>query len=115
MDESGNNIFSSDIHSSLKNLRQRQNYREPWLLLLLLLLIGNLPRPPQTSIRDFTEILNTVLVQIREDTNLKKCELILVGDFNIDILKTEIHVETSKYLDTLLDHNLLPVISKPMY
>ena len=35
--------------------------------------------------RDFTEILNTVLVQIREDTNLKKCDLILVGDFNIDL------------------------------
>ena len=75
------------------------------------LLIGNIYRPPQTSIRDFTEILNTVLVQIREDTNLKKSELIRVGD--IDLLKTEIHVETSKYLDTLLDHNLLPVISKP--
>ena len=49
------------------------------------LLIGNIYRPPQTSLRDFTEILNTVLVQIREDTNLKKCDLILVGDFNIDL------------------------------
>ena len=39
------------------------------------LLIGNIYRPPQTSIRDFTEILNTVLVQIREDTNLKNVRL----------------------------------------
>ena len=41
------------------------------------LLIGNIYRPPQTSIRDFTEILNTVLVQIREDTNLKHVSLFL--------------------------------------
>ena len=77
------------------------------------LLIGNINRPPQTNILEFTTHLNDILVKIKDDKELKTCELILVGDFNIDLLKTDTHVDTSKYFDTLLENNLLPVISKP--
>ena len=77
------------------------------------LLIGNIYRPPQSNILELTTHLNDILVKIKDDKELKSCELILVGDFNIDLLKTDTHVDTSKYFDTLLENNLLPVISKP--
>ena len=57
--------------------------------------------------------LNSVLNQISTDPSLKACQLIISGDFNIDLLKLSTHPDISKYFDLLLENSLFPVISKP--
>jgi hypothetical protein len=36
-----------------------------------------------------------------------------MGDYNIDLLKSDLHLPTSEFLDTNLHHTLLPTINKP--
>ena len=43
--------------------------------------------------------------------NTKK--LILLGDFNIDLLKYSIHQETTDFLDEMIIRNLIPHITSP--
>ena len=40
-------------------------------------------------------------------------ELILGMDHNMDLLKSELHIQTRKFLETLHDENLLPAITRP--
>jgi len=77
------------------------------------ILLGNIYRPPQTNILSFNENLNLVLNQISTDPSLKVCQLIISGDFNIDLLKVSTHADTTRYFDLLLENSLFPVISKP--
>ena len=68
----------------------------------------------QVSINpDRQKNLNSVLNQISTDPSLKACQLIISGDFNIDLLKLSTNADTSKYFDLLLENSLFPVISKP--
>ena len=39
----------------------------------------------------------------------------ILGDMNIDLLKHHTHHQTSRYLDMLYSHDLLPVITKPTW
>jgi len=36
-----------------------------------------------------------------------------MGDMNIDLLKCDNHSKTNEYLDTVISHGYLPVITKP--
>ena len=40
-------------------------------------------------------------------------ELVIMGDINLDLLNYHTHAPTSKYLDIMLSHSLLPVITRP--
>ena len=44
---------------------------------------------------------------------MKKYEVFILGDMNIDFLKYNIHANTEQYLDMLYLDNLIPVITKP--
>ena len=51
---------------------------------------------------------------IQSDSELKYCQSIeLLGDFNIDLLKHNVHGDTTLYLDTVLNYSLLPLITLP--
>ena len=39
--------------------------------------------------------------------------MILLGDFDIDLLKYETHMKTSDFSDEIFSFGLLPVITKP--
>ena len=62
----------------------------------------------------FINILNDILQSIQCDSDLKCCQSIeLLGDFNIDLLKHNVHGDTTLYLDTVLNYSLLPLITLP--
>jgi len=74
------------------------------------LIIGCVYRPPSSDINAFIDKLHELL---------KKCDprknknIFIMGDFNINLLVSDTHVPTSNFLNSMLSHNLLPVISKP--
>ena len=78
---------------------------------------GNIYRPntaPLGNIKEFNIILSNILDSIKSSPDLMKAESInLVGDFNINLLKHEIHADTGNYLATLLSNSLLPLITMP--
>lgn len=80
-------------------------------------IIGNIYRPntaPKANINRFIEILDQIMKTINSDPDFKKCESVeLLGDMNIDLLKYSIHNDTARYLDTILNYNLLPLITLP--
>ena len=81
------------------------------------IIVGNIYRPntaPRADVKRFIEILNGILITIHSDPELKHCQSIeLLGDTNLDLLKYNIHCDTSCYIDTLLNHGMLPLITLP--
>ena len=72
-------------------------------------IIGTMYRPPSTNISEFINIFNT---QIGKISN-KGYECIIGLDHNLDFLKQSVHSKTQEFLECILDHNLLPTITKP--
>ena len=75
-------------------------------------IICNLYRPPrmlQDQIRQFINELSTVLSTIERKTN----DVLLAGDFNINLLKLNENETCSEFFDSLLAHSFLPQITVP--
>ena len=72
-------------------------------------IIGTMYRPPSTNISEFINIFNTQIDKI----NKKGYECIIGLDHNLDLLKQSVHSKTQEFLECILDHNLLPTITKP--
>ena len=72
-------------------------------------LVGSMYRPPNTNINDFLETFKSQMSKI----NNTKSECIIGLDHNLDLLKQSIHPKTQEFLECILDHNLLPAITKP--
>ena len=66
-------------------------------------------RPPSTNISEFIKTSNTQIGKI----NTKEYECIIGLDHNLDLLKQSVHSKTQEFLECILDHNLLPTITKP--
>ena len=56
------------------------------------MVIGNIYRPPQGNIDNFTQVLEDTLNSI----DLNRTELYLMGDFNIDMLDKNFDKETDR-------------------
>jgi len=77
-------------------------------------IIGNIYRPPGSNITVFLDKLQEILNIISLDQLLSKAEeVILMGDFNINLLNHDNHVGTSNYLNILLNFGQLPLITLP--
>ena len=72
-------------------------------------IIGTMYRPPSTNISEFINIFDTQIEKI----NNKGYECIIGLDHNLDLLKQSVHSKTQEFLECILDHNLLPTITKP--
>ena len=72
-------------------------------------IIGTMYRPPSTNISEFINTFNTQIGKI----NNKGYECIIGLDHNLDLLKQSVHSKTQEFLECILDHNLLPTITKP--
>lgn len=81
------------------------------------MILGNIYRPntaPLADIVKFNQILESILDKIKNDPVLSNSEDIqIVGDVNIDLLQHQQHSHTMEYLDTLLSHHMLPLITLP--
>ena len=69
--------------------------------------IGLIYRPPNSNIVQFTETLNNILGEVSHMT------CYIMGDYNIDLLKHELHPPTEKFLEAMYSNSLLPMILKP--
>lgn len=72
-------------------------------------MIGTVYRPPGHKLDQFNDDLDQMLNKL---SNMKK-NIILAGDFNIDLLKTTRHYPTSVFFNILMSHQLLPTILRP--
>ena len=73
------------------------------------IIIGTIYKPPSNNYDDFETLLNSILQQI--DKEKKTC--ILMGDFNIDLLKYEHNNNTNRFIYQMYSSHFYPVINKP--
>ena len=72
--------------------------------------IGCTYRPPYMDAREFND---TFLQNTLEKLSYKNKDIILIGDFNIDILKYDTNNDSAAFLDMMYENFLLPYISSP--
>ena len=73
-------------------------------------IIINLYRIPNSSIEVFLEWLNNMLVKLK---SFNADEIILCGDLNINLIKYNEHALTNEFLNSLISHSFLPLITLP--
>jgi len=84
-------IFIEIVHENNKNV-----------------IVGSIYRPPGNSLASFNDTLFKIL------SNLNKHKHIYIaGDFNLDLLKSNLHPATEMVLNTFMTYQMLPTIRKP--
>ena len=76
------------------------------------LIIGNIYRPPRDSLdnyREFIDNLNLIL----DDFQRQRSEVIIAGDYNIDLLKLQSKPIINEYFENILSHGFVPKITLP--
>ena len=66
-------------------------------------------QPNNGNLENFLGHMENLLFQIDKPKN----EIVITGDMNLDLLKYNNHQPTSKYLDIMTNHRLLPRIVRP--
>ena len=75
------------------------------------LIVGNLYRPPNSRIEymnNFIDDMNNIFVRLRNYKNV-----VLTGDFNINLLKFKVNHSINEYLDNIMSNGYLPKITMP--
>ena len=68
-------------------------------------IIGIISRPPNDKLEEFEECLASLLQKI--DLQNKKC--FLMGDFNLDLLKTEENKHIKEFTNMIFSSTVLPI------
>ena len=76
------------------------------------LIIGSIYRPPRDLNENYVQFIDE-LRPILETLNNSKHDVILSGDYNIDLLKINEKRLFAEFYDTLLSHNYIPKITLP--
>ena len=71
--------------------------------------IGCVYRPPNTCLQSFQTKMTTILQRI--DTSNKQVRI--MGDFNLNLLNTDIHPPTAAFVDLMFSHSMFALINKP--
>ena len=72
------------------------------------ILVSEIYRPPNLDNIQFYDSLCELLDNTKSYKNSFVC-----GDFNYDLLKTHLHVPTSKFYSAMLENNYVPYVNKP--
>ena len=73
------------------------------------MLVGVVYRPPNSSVHDFTEAIQPLLYKIKRENKI--CHIL--GDYNIDLLKSDTHTPTAEFLDQMYTYSFIPLINRP--
>jgi exonuclease III len=74
------------------------------------LVLGNIYRSPSfNNISDFSQNLSAII----EKLNNENKDIVIVGDLNVDLIKSNTHKETSEFLDNMISQDLFPKITLP--
>ena len=76
------------------------------------LVLGNIYRPPRDTNEQIKYFIND-LIKIINSINNNKNDIIICGDFNIDLLKVESRSLYSEYLEIIFSMSLIPSINLP--
>src|SRR6218665_2550142 len=71
--------------------------------------VGVVYRPPGLNLTDF----NIKFEDFLRSSVAKGQELVIAGDFNVDLLKVNDHYETSQFYNCLTTYQLFPSITRP--
>ena len=74
------------------------------------IIVGTVYRPPNQNTATFLDKLNDILSSILKDNQ----HCYVTGDFNLDLLQYNHHVQTQEFIDSLFSHAFLPLISNLM-
>jgi hypothetical protein len=72
-------------------------------------IVGVVYRPPDSNLDLFMSGFTCVLSSLTKS----RADCVIVGDFNIDLLKWESHTRTNDFVDTLYSHSMIPMITRP--
>ena len=75
------------------------------------IIIGSLYQPPNTVTELFHEHLSNTIPKVKLEGKDK--HLIVGMNHNLDLLKCNNHTATRKFLDMMLDNNMIPTIMRP--
>ena len=76
------------------------------------IIIGCIYRHPCMHPKEFNHLTERLLTERLTKENNK--EVILMGDFNIDLIKSNSNANASEFLDVIYSSNLLPHITSPI-
>ena len=72
-------------------------------------ILCSLYRPPSGSLLEFNRQYKQLLAKIKSERK----EIVMSGDFNIDLLKLDKNKASQEFLDSSLECKLLPTVTKP--
>ena len=70
-------------------------------------IVGVVYRPPNSNTLDFNDSIQDILEKIAHHP------CYIMGDFNLDLLKHELHRPTEKFLDIMYANSYIPMINRP--
>ena len=73
------------------------------------IIVGCIYKHPEMAVSQFNKAIYTMLEKVSRENK----KILLMGDFNIDLLKIDIHDESSSYFDIISSFGLLPTILRP--
>ena len=73
------------------------------------LIVGCIYKHPDMPVDEFNVHLSKTFEKLINENK----KVIILGDFNIDLMKTDIHSESSDFLDLITSNSLIPLILRP--
>lgn len=71
-------------------------------------ILGVIYRPPNTNPTEFNKVIYKILKVIKTEKKL----IYLIGDYNLNLLNSDNHTQTSEFLNIMYMHSLFPIINK---
>jgi hypothetical protein len=72
-------------------------------------IIGVVYRPPGNDLDSFLTAFDSILTRVSHVNT----ECLIAGDYNIDLLKSEVHLNTDRFVNILHSHLFIPLITRP--
>src|SRR6218665_1012233 len=73
------------------------------------IVVGVIYRPPGENLADFNKEIDMLLDTLSKTHK----EILLLGDFNVNLLKSQDHFLTNSFLNSMISHHYLPAILRP--
>ena len=76
------------------------------------IILGNIYRPPRDNLENYRTFIEDINRNLH-DLQRTKCEVIITGDFNVDLLKINDRLIYNNYFDTIVSNGFVPKITLP--
>ena len=74
------------------------------------IVVGIVYRPPDQDMNEFNKFTDSLLSKITKNENKL---VYIMGDFNINLLNEDIHVQTADFINTISSYSMCPSITRP--